>query len=29
MMTRSMATRGLDMESIPTLTFGADGKLLN
>ena len=29
MMTRSMAARGLDMESIPTLSFGADGKLLN
>ena len=29
MMTRSMASRGLDMESIPTLSFGVDGKLLN
>ena len=29
MMTRSMAARGFDMESIPTLSFGADGKLLN
>ena len=29
MMTRSMAARGLDMESIPTLSFSADGKLLN
>ena len=29
MMTRSMAARGLDMESIPTLSFGEDGKLLN
>ena len=29
MMTRSMAARGLDMESIPTLALGVDGKLLN
>ena len=29
MMTRSMAARGLDIGAIPTLTFGADGKLLN
>ena len=29
MMTRSMAARGLEMESIPTLSFGVDGKLLN
>ena len=29
MMTRSMAARGLDLESIPTLSFGPDGKLLN
>ena len=24
-----LGARGLDMESIPTLSFGADGKLLN
>ena len=28
-MTRSMAARGLDLGSIPTLSFGIDGKQLN
>ena len=29
MMVRGMAARGIDFDSIPTLSFGADGKLLN
>ena len=29
MMTRSLAARGINMDSIPTLSFDLDGKLLN
>jgi hypothetical protein len=29
MMTRSMAARGINMDSIPTLSFGPDGKPLS
>ena len=29
MMTRSMAARGLDLDSIPTVSFGIDGKQLS